>query len=207
MTGAPAGGGAGAPARAVILAAGSASRLGRPKGLLMWRGRPLLEHVLGVADASALVGGVVVLGHAARQMRQGVRVPGTLSVVVNPEHASGQASSLQRGLAALDDAAGSAVVLLADQPTITAAAVDAVVAAWRDGAGQVVRARYRDGPAHPVLLDRSVWPAIAELHGDTGARPLLRDHPELLAEVDVDGDAPPDVDTWEDYRALVRRHG
>lgn len=205
MTDPAPGHGAGAPARAVVLAAGSASRLGRPKSLLMWRGRPLLEHVLGVVEASTLAGGVLVLGHAASQVRQGVRVPEGLSVVVNPEHATGQASSLQRGLAALDDDTGAAVVLLADQPTITVAAVDAVVAAWRAGAGRVVRARYRDGPAHPVLLDRTVWAALAELDGDTGARPLLAAHPELLAETAVGGDAPPDVDTWADYRALLRR--
>jgi len=68
-----------------------------------------------------------------------------------------------RGLAALDDDAGAAVVLLADQPTVTVAAVDAVVAAWRAGAGHVVRPRYRD--------------------------------------------APPDLDTWADYRALLQRGG
>lgn len=193
----------GSGARAVVLAAGTASRLGRPKATLMWRGRPLLEHVLAAVDASAVAGGVVVLGHASREIRRAVIWPDGMQVTVNPAYASGQASSLRCGLAALDEDAGAAVALLADQPTVTAAAVDAVVGAWHEGAGPVVRARYRDAPGHPVLLDRSVWPELATLEGDTGARPLLAAHPEWLAEVGVDGDAPPDVDTWADYRALV----
>lgn len=190
-------------ARAVVLAAGTASRLGRPKATLVWRRRPLLEHVLAAVDASALAGGVVVLGHASRDVRRAVTLPEEMQAVVNPAYASGQASSLRCGLAALAEDTDAAAVLLADQPTITAAAIDAVVAVWRDGSGPVVRARYRDGPGHPVLLARSVWPELATLEGDTGARPLLAAHPEWLAEVDVDGDAPPDVDTWADYRALV----
>jgi CTP:molybdopterin cytidylyltransferase MocA len=189
----------------VVLAAGSASRMGRPKATLMWRGRPLLEHVFAVADASQLDGGVVVLGHAASQIRAAVVLPEGFRLALNPEHASGQASSLQRGLGALDDAAGAAVVLLGDQPTLSAEAIDAVVGEWRGGAGPVVRARYRDGPGHPVLFDRSVWPRLAELAGDTGARPLLEAHPELLVETSLDADAPPDVDTWADYRALTGR--
>lgn len=193
------------PARAVVLAAGAASRMGRPKATLMWRGRPLLEHVLDAADASQLDGGVVVLGHAASQIRAAVRLPERFAFALNPEHAAGQASSLQRGLTALDDAAGAAVVLLADQPTLSAEAIDAVVADWRGGAGPVVRARYRDGPGHPVLFDRSVWSRLGELEGDTGARPLLETHPELLAETPLDAAAPPDVDTWADYRALTGR--
>lgn len=194
-------------ARAVVLAAGTASRLGRPKATLMWRRKPLLEHVLAAVEASALAGGVVVLGHASRDIRRAVTLPDEMQAVVNPAYASGQASSLRCGLAALAEDTDAAAVLLADQPTISAPAIDAVVAAWRDGSGPVVRARYRDGPGHPVLLARSVWPEIATLEGDTGARPLLAAHPEWLAEVDVDGDAPPDVDTWADYRALVSAPG
>lgn len=194
-------------ARAVVLAAGTASRLGRPKATLMWRRRPLLEHVLAAVDASALAGGVVVLGHASRDVRRAITLPEDMQVVVNPAYASGQASSLRCGVGALAEDTHAAAVLLADQPTISAAAIDAVVAAWRDGSGPVVRARYRDGPGHPVLLARSVWPELATLTGDTGARPLLAAHPEWLAEVDVDGNAPPDVDTWADYRALVAAPG
>lgn len=194
-------------ARAVVLAAGTASRLGRPKATLMWRRRPLLEHVLAAVDSSALSGGVVVLGHASRDIRRAVTLPEDMQAVVNPTYASGQASSLRCGLAALAEDTDAATVLLADQPTISPVAIDAVVAAWRGGSGPVVRARYRDGPGHPVLLARSVWPELATLAGDTGARPLLAAHPEWLAEVDVDRDAPPDVDTWADYRALVAAHG
>lgn len=190
---------------ALVLAAGHATRLGRPKGLLMWRRRPLLEHVLAAVASSSVAGGVLVLGHAAPEIRRAVTLPDAVTTVTNREHASGQASSLRHGLGALGDHAGAAVVLLADQPTVSAASIDAVVAAWRQGRGPVVRIRYRDAPGHPVLLDRSVWPDLADLDGDVGARALLERRPDLLAEVEADDDAPPDIDTWADYRAFVSR--
>lgn len=186
-----------------MLAAGRAARLGRPKALLIWRRRPLLEHVLTAVTTARVDGGVLVLGHAAGQIRRAVTVPPSVATVINPGHARGQASSLRCGLAALGADTGAAVVVLGDQPTVAPSAVDAVVAAWQRGAGPVVRAGYRDGPAHPVLLDRAVWPDLAELDGDAGARQLLRQRPDLSMTVELDGRAPVDVDTWADYRALV----
>lgn len=193
------------PARALVLAAGRSERLGRPKSLLMWRGKPLLEHVLDVVTDSALEGGVLVVGHAGGEVRRAVTLPEGMRAVVNPDYRRGQAWSLRRGIDALEADTGAAVVLLADQPTVTAGAVDAVVAAWREGAGPVVRAGYRDRPGHPVLLDAAVWPALADLDGDEGARRLLAEHPEWATDVPIDGHAPPDVDTWANYRALLGR--
>lgn len=192
------------PARAVVLAAGTASRLGRAKALLEWRGKPLLQHVLDAVAASQLDGGVLVLGARAETIRQAVALPQGVAVALNPAYSSGQASSLRSGLESLAPDTAAAVVLLGDQPTLDPAAIDAVVGAHQEGLGPVVRARYHDGgSSHPVLFDRQVWEALTTLTGDTGARPLLRRHPEWLREVSVAGSTPDDVDTWEDYERLV----
>lgn len=191
-------------ASAVVLAAGTATRLGRAKALLEWRGKPLLQHVLDAVAASKLDGGVVVLGARAEAIRQAVTLPRQLVVVVNPEYPSGQASSLRCGLESLAPDTAAAVVLLGDQPAIDPAAIDAVVDAHQEGGGPVVRARYRDGgSSHPVLFDRRVWGSLTTLTGDTGARPVLRRHPEWVHEVAVAGSAPDDVDTWRDYERLL----
>lgn len=192
------------PARAVVLAAGAATRLGRAKALLEWRGQPLLQHVLDAVAASRLDGGVVVLGARADAIRRALRLPPPTTVVVNPDYAAGQATSLRCGLDALPSDTGAAVVLLGDQPAVDPTAIDAVVDAHRAGAGPVVRARYDEGGAgHPVLFDRGVWESLRPLAGDTGARPVLARHPEWVHEVSVAGAAPADVDTWEDYERLV----
>ncbi|WP_410959620.1 NTP transferase domain-containing protein, partial [Salmonella sp. SAL4432] len=67
----------------------------------------------------------------------------------------------------------------------------------------VVRAAYEGRPGHPVLLDRAMWPEIERLEGDAGARDVLRAHPEWVAEVEIGGDAPEDVDTPEDWERLL----
>src|SRR2546430_9514544 len=114
------------------------------------------------------------------------------------------AGSLRTGLAAADPASEAAVILLADQPAVSADAIRAVVAEFRTSGSPIVQARYRDGQAHPVLLGRDTWPLLDDLEGDVGARGVIAAHPELVATVEVDGPAPPDVDTWEDYEAIRR---
>lgn len=179
---------------AVVLAAGRASRYGATKQLAELDGRPLVLHAVDVARDAGLAPVVVVVGHDAAAVR--AVLPDGVDVVDNPDFAHGQASSLRAGVAAVTASGADAlVVLLADQPGITADAVRAVVAAHAAGA-PVARAAYDDRPGHPVLFDRSVWPALAHLTGDVGARDLLRDL--AVTDVPVAGRCPADVDRPED---------
>lgn len=179
---------------AVVLAAGRASRYGATKQLAELDGRPLVRHAVDVARDAGLAPVVVVVGHDAAAVR--AVLPEDVEVVDNPDFAHGQASSLRAGVAAVTASGADAlVVLLADQPGITAEAVRAVVAAHADGA-PVARAAYDDRPGHPVLFDRSVWSALAHLTGDVGARDLLREL--AVTDVPVPGRCPADVDRPED---------
>ena len=123
--------------------------------------------------------------------------------IVNEDPLGGQASSLRAGLEACDPSSEAAVVLLADQPEVERSATEAVVARWRETRAAIVRARYRDGIGHPVLLDRRVWSEL-DVEGDEGARSFIALHPELVEEVALPGPRPIDVDTPADYRALLQ---
>jgi len=172
--------------------------MGRPKQLLPFRGRPLLQHVVDVA-AAELPSSVLVLGASADRVRSALELPAGVRVVVNPDAAEGQASSLRAGLAAMGSEVDAALVLLGDQPEVRAEAVRAVAGAH----GRFVRALYGGRPGHPVRLDRSVWPEVMALDGDAGAREVLRGNPHYLVEVEIGGDPPTDVDTPEDYERLI----
>jgi molybdenum cofactor cytidylyltransferase len=183
----------------IVLAAGTSSRLGRPKQLLDLGGKPVLQHVLDAAAASTLDQIVLVLGHGAEEVAAKVRMPARGATVVNLEFAEGQATSLRAGLRAANPDAAAAVFLLGDQPGIRPRAIGAVVAAWRAGSGPAVQAAYEGRPAHPTLFDRSVWPELEGAVGDEGARGVLAAHPEWRSAVEVGGSPPEDIDTEEDY--------
>lgn len=191
----------------VVLAAGTSSRLGRPKQLLPFRGRPILQHVVDVAAAAGLHEVVVVLGHEAERVEREITLRAGGRTVVNPEYAAGQSTSLRAGLEAAGPETTAAIVLLGDQPEVSAEAVRAVADAYREGSAPVVRASYGGRPGHPVLLERTIWNELAAVTGDTGARDLLIDHPDWVRDVELGGDPPPDVDTEEDYERLLEREG
>jgi CTP:molybdopterin cytidylyltransferase MocA len=186
----------------IVLAAGRSSRMGRPKQLLELGGKPLLQHVLDVADRSPLDEIVLVLGHSAEEVLRSVRPGERVRVVVNEEFATGQASSLRCGLRAAGEGSRAAVVLLGDQPGIAPDAVAAVVEAFHAGDGPVVQAAYGGTPGHPVLFGRSVWGEVKGAAGDEGARGVLARHPQWRVLVEVGGPPPDDIDTEEDYRRI-----
>jgi molybdenum cofactor cytidylyltransferase len=127
-------------------------------------------------------------------------------VVQNPDAPSGQASSLRVGLHAMRPEAEAAVILLADQPTVRADAIRAVVAAFRSTPSPVLQASYGGRPGHPTLLARSIWPDLDALTGDVGAREAIASHPRWVTAVEVGGDPPPDVDTPDDYARILTQY-
>jgi molybdenum cofactor cytidylyltransferase len=182
-------------AAGLVLAAGEGRRFGGTKQLAMLGGRPLLSYA--VEAVAALSPRVVVLGHAADEILARVDLQGARPVMC-PDWREGQAASLRCGLAALDGA-DEVVVVLGDQPGITAEAVAAVAAAGGDD--DAVRATYAGVPGHPVLLRRPLLARAGELRGDSGFRALLER--ARLREVEVGHLADPaDIDTREE---LARR--
>jgi CTP:molybdopterin cytidylyltransferase MocA len=188
----------------VVLAAGTSSRLGGPgpKQLLELDDRPLVQHAVDTAAAAGLDEIVVVTGHEADVVEAALSLPANARAIRNPSFAEGMAGSLRAGLATADRASEAAVILLADQPGVSADAIRDVVTAFRRSESPFVLARYRDRSGHPIVIGRDAWPLLQELEGDVGAREVIAAHPELVVSVDVDGPVPADVDTWEDYEAV-----
>ncbi|MBW2383528.1 MAG: nucleotidyltransferase family protein [Deltaproteobacteria bacterium] len=195
----------------VILAAGQAQRMGATKQLLAWGDGTILQTVIDHARESRLDEVVVVLGHDGERIRHALGLPssGPLRAVVEASWRDGQSRSLGAGLSAVAEGADAAAVLLGDQPGVDAALIDRVLAALPGCEKPVHRpvhraASGRGAPGHPVVLSRRIFSDAAALSGDEGARALLREHPDWLCAVEVDGKRPGDIDTPDDYERLRR---
>ncbi|MDF3298615.1 nucleotidyltransferase family protein [Streptomyces tropicalis] len=194
----------GAEIAGLVLAAGGGRRLGgRPKALLTHRGRPLVEHAVGVLRAAGCSPVHVVLGARADAVRERAELSGCV-LVDNPDWEQGMGSSLRAGLDSLArTAARAALVLLVDQPGVGAEAVARVCAAGR-GADSLAAAAYDGVRGHPVLLGADHWPGIAATAtGDRGARAYLKEHESAITLVEC-GDVARayDIDTEADLRHL-----
>jgi molybdenum cofactor cytidylyltransferase len=187
----------------VILAAGRSSRLGRPKQLLDLFGEPLLRRVVHNAVASELNEVVLVLGHQAAEIQTAVGEWGQ-RVVVNPDYADGQSTSLRVGLGAIDPLSEAVVFLLGDQPQVGPEIIDALIARFRGSGAPIVMPTYGGMPANPVLFASELFPELAVVTGDEGARAVVKRNSARVVRVAVSDGAPPrDVDTDDDYQALL----
>jgi molybdenum cofactor cytidylyltransferase len=183
----------------LVLGAGGSRRLGRPKQLLPFGDGTLLGHVVGVARACDFDQLVVAIGGASDEVRARVDLSGA-DVVVNDAFGKGCSSSIAAALRVLDERCDVLVLMLGDQPGVTAETVAALLAGRGDAPLAVCR--YDDGRGHPIAFDRSVFASLADLHGDKGVWRLLDQAGDDVVEVPVAGPIPRDVDTLEDYAAI-----
>jgi CTP:molybdopterin cytidylyltransferase MocA len=163
---------------AVVLAAGAASRFGAPKQRLF------LPRVLERVRASAVDDVVVVSG--AYELDTDARV------VHADDWELGAGASLRRGLASLTPDVQAAVVVLADGPNLSPAAIDRVLARWRESGADLVAASYRGDRGHPVVIGRAAWTTIPD-EGARALEPLLVPCDDLGPPGDVDS-----ADEWEE---------
>ncbi|MEA2255083.1 MAG: molybdenum cofactor cytidylyltransferase [Solirubrobacteraceae bacterium] len=180
----------------LVLAAGGSSRLGQPKQLLPFGSGTLLDHTVATARACGFDQLLVTLGGAADEVRARVDLGGA-QIVDNPAFGEGCSSSIGAAMQALDPRADVLVLLLGDQPGVTADTVRTLL----DGAGDAPLAvcRYDDGLGHPLAFGREVFGELTTLHGDKAVWKLVD---RMGLEVPVAGDVPRDVDTWADYEAV-----
>lgn len=188
----------------LVLGAGGSRRLGRPKQLLPYGDRTLLDHVLTTARACPFAQLVVALGGSADGVREQVDLSGA-DVVVNDAFGSGCSSSIATALRAVDARSGLIVLMLGDQPGVTVQIVEDLLAARGDA--PIAVCRYDDQRGHPFAFERRIFGELANLHGDKGVWRLLDQRADDVVEVPIAGPVPLDVDTPEDYEAVLAAAG
>jgi molybdenum cofactor cytidylyltransferase len=191
---------------AIVLAAGRATRMGGPNKLLAEINRKtLVRSVVEQALASKASSVIVVTGHQDQEVR---RALDGLAVTFthNPRFASGLASSVKTGIAAVPADADAAVVCLGDMPLIDAALIDRLIDAFAPERTSLIAMPVSEGRrGNPVLWSRRFFAELMALEGDIGARHLIERHGEAVAEVAVEGPgAFLDIDTPE---ALAEARG
>ncbi|MEP9371371.1 molybdopterin-binding/glycosyltransferase family 2 protein [Mesorhizobium sp. KR1-2] len=180
----------------VVLAAGRSSRMGGPNKLMALFGdRPLIRRTAERAVASHAAVTVVVTGHE-RERVEAVLAGLDVKFVHNPDYATGLSSSLKAGIAALPADIAGALIVLADMPGITTDDLDRMVDAFKAAGGRpILRATHEGRRGNPVLLPRSLFPAVAGLQGDTGARHIVEAEGANVIDVEIGPGAVLDVDT------------
>jgi molybdenum cofactor cytidylyltransferase len=192
---------------AVLLAAGKSQRMGGPNKLLAEiEGTPMVARVAQRLLASRARPIIAVLGNQAEEIDATL---GKLPVerVRNPDFAEGLSTSLKRGVVALPPDLDGALICLGDMPLISGRHIDRLIAAFNplEGRAIIVPTR-RAKRGNPVLWSKRFFPAIAELAGDVGAKHLIGEHAELVAEVEMDDDAIlVDIDTPEVLDAVRQK--
>lgn len=191
----------------LILAAGASKRMGRPKQLLPAGDVSLLDRIIGEAIRSQLDPVVLVLGHRSDEIKATLVTDldhPKLHTIINRDYGDGISTSLLTGLKEVEETCEHIMVLLADMPYITTELIDLLVRKYLRSGLPLGAVEVEGRRSHPVVIARSLFPALHEMRGDTGARKLFQDNPDQVCLV-----APPgeyrdiDVDTPEDYQSFI----
>jgi molybdenum cofactor cytidylyltransferase len=195
---------------AVVLAAGSSSRMGEAKQLLPLADSTVLERTLQNLNAAKVDEIVLILGFSAETIRQRISDSPmkNLRIVVNHKYGQGMATSLRTGLAALSENTDAALIVLADQPFIRPETVDRIIDQYRQSDAQIVIPIFQGSRGNPVLLDRSVFHEVMALQGDIGCRAIFGNHLDGIVKAEVDDiGILLDIDSKEDYERLRTLQG
>lgn len=188
----------------LVLGAGGSRRLGRPKQLLPYQGTTLLGHVMDMARGCSFDQLLVAIGGSADDVRAQVDLSGA-QIVVNDAYGAGCSSSIAAAIGAVDPSCDALVLMLGDMPGVTAETVRALLAGRGDSPLAVCR--YDDGRGHPFAFAREVFGELTDLHGDKGVWRLLDQRADEVVEIPRPGPIPLDVDTPEDYEAVLAQVG
>lgn len=188
----------------VILAAGAATRFGSPKQLARVQGHPLLPLLAARAVEVAGSAVSVVLGAHAEQITPLLR-HSPASVVINRDWSEGLASSIRAGIRPISGHCQGALLLLADQASVTAEDLKRLSDAWRRQHRGIAAAYYQGITGVPAIFPREYFPQLLALRGDQGARALLQRHLDRLIRVPMPN-AAFDLDTPQDLLTLPGSH-
>jgi len=189
----------------MILAAGASTRMGTPKQLLPFQGRSLLRHMAKEAIASCCDPVVVVLGSQAERMK--LEVDGlALHSVENQQWAEGMGTSIPAGmmaLTAINPALDAVVIVLCDQPFVSASLINQLVESYRATQSPIIASAYANTLGVPALFDRSLFTELMRMNANVGAKYLIKQHAEKVFQVSFPKGAI-DLDTPAQYQQLLK---
>jgi len=186
---------------AIVLAAGGSTRMGRPKLALPVRGTPMIRLAAQAAWASRCREVIVVLGtHAEiyRPLLDGLDA----QIVINSDPGEGLGSSIRRGVEAVATDAQGVVILLADQPFVTAEVIDRLIETAVTEGRRIVASAYHRTAGVPVYFHRALFLELLTLEGDQGARSVIERYPKEGVAVPLPEAVATDVDTAEDFSTI-----
>lgn len=170
---------------AIILSGGVSQRMGSPKALLPYQGRPFLEHLLDVTTHPKIDTRRVVLGAHAELIADAVRLAAN-EVVINEDWEQGQLSSIRAGIRSLPAGTDGVILCLIDHPLITAGLIDDLIGRFyadRTAKPLIVLPIYQGKRGHPVLFSAGVYDELLAAPMDQGARSVVWAHAGEIAEV------------------------
>ncbi len=181
----------------IILAAGASSRLGSPKQLLAWQGIPLLEHAITNVRVVLDERVIVVLG-ANAELIQSLIPLNAVTTIINPNWQEGMAASIRTGIQTLPPTATAALIMLCDQPFITAAHLAKLVQTWQKEPDKIVACQYYQSIGVPAVFPSEFFRQLLTLKGDKGAKSILAQFESrvlkiAMPEAEIDIDKPEDI--------------
>lgn len=185
---------------AIILAAGESKRMGKPKPLLPFGDKAIVETVVTNVIQSKADEALVVLGADPEKIEEKIKdLP--VTITVNPHYKKGMLSSVQWGLNAIPENIRGVLICLGDQPSIPPYVMDKVIEAFKSSKKGIVVPAFKKNRGHPVLIDVKYRKEIEDLSPDVGLRGVVYNHPGDTLEVEVDTPAVlRDIDNPNDYK-------
>lgn len=190
----------------IVLAAGKSSRLGKPKQLLAYQGKSLLQHTFDTALQTTMRPVVVVVGADSDTVRKETK--GTeVDTVYNEEWQEGIASSLRCGLTAVqkdNSDVDGIIIMVCDQPYVSTLLLNDLVNKQIETGKPIVTCNYGETIGPPALFHKSFFPLLMKLKGDAGAKKIILKHSNEVATV-LFPKGSVDIDTKSDYEELIQK--
>ena len=185
---------------AVVLAAGLSRRMGRPKMVLPWGKRTVIENVVHVLHQAGIKKIVVVTGGARAEIEQALKSQ-PVECVFNPEYERDEmVLSLQTGLKSLPKNIDAVLVVLGDQPQIEAQVVDAIISRYDHSKDGLIVPSFHMRRGHPWMVRRKLWPDILRMAPPKNLRDFMHSHVDEIRYVNVQtASVLADLDTPDDY--------
>jgi molybdenum cofactor cytidylyltransferase len=196
--------------QAIILAAGESRRMGSPKMLLPYHGMTVIEQVIEHVLSAGIRKPVIVLGADHEEILDKIKGH-PVSHCYNENYRNGMLSSVQCGLASLEDQSRAVLIIPGDQPMIDAGQIKKVMKAWHESGKGIVMPVHNGKRGHPLIVDMKYRQVIMSLPESKGLRMLAERYPDDVMESETDDPSVlRDIDTQQDYMNelnLTRRYG